>query len=156
MPSQIPFTHAAIILQASNFDENNAIKLLQETSKIPKRLDEEDMNYLHDRFNFARKWIENFAPEQYKFELQDKVHIKLTEKEKELFKELAELLKHGSFTEEELHSEFYNLCQEFEYEPKEFFKKAYLILINKERGPKLANFILAVGKERIVNLLEKI
>ncbi len=156
MLPQISFTHAALVLQASNLDEQKAINLLQEHNKIPKKLDKEDLNYLHDRFIFARKWLESFAPEQYKFQLQDKVHIKLTENEKEMFKELNKILQHGSFTEEELHSEFYNLCQEFDYDSKEFFKKAYLILINKEKGPKLASFILAIGKERVVRLLNKI
>ncbi len=158
MPPQISFTHASMVLQAAGFNEQYAIELLQETNKIPKKLDEEDKKYLKDRLNFARKWIDNFASEQYKFQLQDKVlqNVGLNEKEKELFNELSKILQHGSFTEEELHSEFYNLCNEFGYDAKEFFKKAYLILINKEKGPKLANFILSIGKDRVIKLLNQI
>ncbi|MBI2546345.1 lysine--tRNA ligase [Candidatus Woesearchaeota archaeon] len=155
LPPQVSFTHAALVLQSAGSEEK-AIEILKEQGKIPEKLDEEDKRYLHDRLSFARKWLDSFAPEQYKFQLQDKVHMHLADKEKELFRELKELLRHGSFTEEELHTEFYNLCQEFGYDAKEFFKKAYQLLINKERGPKLASFILAIGKDRVVRLLEQI
>jgi lysyl-tRNA synthetase class I len=40
-------------------------------------------------------------------------------------------------------------------EPKEFFRAAYLVLLNKERGTKLAPFLLAV-KEKAVKLLESV
>ena len=38
----------------------------------------------------------------------------------------------------------------------DFFKAAYNVLLNKDRGPKLAPFILALGKERVVELFEKV
>ena len=38
---------------------------------------------------------------------------------------------------------------------KDFFKAAYLVLLNKERGPKLAGFLLAV-KNKAVKLFDSI
>jgi lysyl-tRNA synthetase class 1 len=40
--------------------------------------------------------------------------------------------------------------------PGEFFKAAYLVLLNKERGPRLASFILTVGKKKVAELFGKV
>ena len=98
------------------------------------------------------------APEQYKFELQTKVPkgIKLTKEQKLVLKKVAEALFEKDFTEQSLHDEFYNLSKEAGLEPKEFFKAAYNVLIKKERGPKLANFILTIGKEKVAKMFDEI
>ena len=38
-------------------------------------------------------------------------------------------------------------------EPKEFFKLQYQVLVGKEMGPRLAGFLLTIGKERALDLL---
>ena len=37
----------------------------------------------------------------------------------------------------------------------DFFKAAYTVILNKERGPKLAGFIILIGKEKIIELLSQ-
>ena len=69
---------------------------------------------------------------------------------------LKERLEKNKFTEKKLFEEFYNICKEVDIKNTDFFKAAYRVLINKERGPKLANFILVLGKERVVGLLNKL
>jgi len=51
---------------------------------------------------------------------------------------------------------FYNTAKENGLEPKEFFRAAYLILVGKERGPKLAPFVLSLGKKKAASLFEQI
>ena len=50
--------------------------------------------------------------------------------------------------------DFYKIAENNNLNPKEIFKLMYKILINKEKGPKLSNFILTIGKERVINLLK--
>ena len=38
----------------------------------------------------------------------------------------------------------------------EFFDVAYRVIINKKKGPRLANLILTAGKENIIKLLRGI
>jgi lysyl-tRNA synthetase class 1 len=38
-------------------------------------------------------------------------------------------------------------------EPKAFFKLAYRVLIEKEMGPRLAGFLLTIGKNRALEIL---
>jgi lysyl-tRNA synthetase class 1 len=91
-----------------------------------------------------------------KFEVQDKVNIDLTEKQKQALVALKESLAVKDFNEDELFNEFYNICKAVGIEGKEFFKTAYNIIINKNKGPRLASLILAIGKEKIIKLLNQI
>jgi lysyl-tRNA synthetase class I len=38
-------------------------------------------------------------------------------------------------------------------EMKDFFKLSYQAIIGKDRGPKLANFIIEIGKDRVSTIL---
>jgi len=69
---------------------------------------------------------------------------------------VAKKLREKKYTEKSLFEEFYNICKEVNLEPKEFFKAAYKVLIGKEKGPRLAPFILVIGKEKVINLLKKV
>ena len=59
-----------------------------------------------------------------------------------------------TYTETALAELFYSIAQENDIETKVFFKLIYRILIGKEMGPRLAHFILTIGKEKILKLLD--
>lgn len=101
-------------------------------------------------------WLEKYAPEEMAFEVQDKIQTKLSGKGKEAMLELKKSLESKDFTEEELFNEFYTICQKIEIENKQFFNDAYMILINKSKGPRLAALILEIGKEKVLKLLNQL
>jgi lysyl-tRNA synthetase class I len=43
-----------------------------------------------------------------------------------------------------------------EFPIKDFFKISYNVLINKDKGPRLASFILEIGKQRVADLFKKV
>ena len=104
----------------------------------------------------VKNWIENYAGEDMKFEIQEKVNVELSDPEKQAMISLKESLSIKDYTEDELFNEFYNICRETGITNKDFFAIAYEILIGKSKGPRLASLILAVGKDKIIKLLEKI
>jgi lysyl-tRNA synthetase class 1 len=92
-----------------------------------------------------------------KFKVNDKVEAKLEEKEKNMLIDLKELLKTKSFKDDEaLFNEFYNVIKKNDANAKEFFKACYKALINKEKGPKLAPFIMEIGLDKVVSILESV
>ena len=109
-----------------------------------------------ERAEKVRAWIEKYAPEDFKFEVQDKVNFKLSKKQAQALKALKESLDVKDFTEDELFNEFYNICNAVGITNKEFFDGAYGTIIGKARGPRLASLILAIGKEKIIKLLGQI
>ncbi len=80
----------------------------------------------------------------------------MKKKQKESLNLLKKSLDKKRLNEQELFDEFYEICKKVEINNAEFFKGAYLALIGKERGPRLASFILAIGKEKVLRLLKEI
>lgn len=100
-------------------------------------------------------WLSKYAPEDIKFEVQNKIKIKLSEKEKVALKELKKSLK-KKLNEKELFNEFKNIAEKSNLEIKDFFKICYKVIINKERGPRLNALIIGIGKEKIIKLLNQV
>jgi len=115
------------------------------------------MVYLRDRLRFALKWVKEFAPEQYRFELQEKVpDVELSDAQKKGLKLIASAIKEKDWDEKELYNHIYEIAREGAgIEPKELFSAAYRVLLNKERGPRLAGFLIAV-KDKAIELFESV
>jgi len=160
MPIQISFSFAAIIIQVA-LDIDKAIDLLKKLGHIPKDVEKKDLKELIERIKFAQNWVNNFAPEQYVFKINDKVpedvKAKIENKQLEcLFKLKAYLKEHKKVDEKVLYDEFYNISRSVDVNPGEFFKAAYYVLIGKEKGPKLANFIVTIGQDKVIELIEQL
>ena len=82
--------------------------------------------------------------------------MKLDDNQKKALKKVAELLEKDFKDDKELHDDMYSIIQECNLEPGDFFKAAYLVLVNKEKGPRLAHFILTIGKDKVKNLFERV
>jgi lysyl-tRNA synthetase class 1 len=100
----------------------------------------------------------HYVPEDQKFQIQETVpkDLDLTDKQKEALARVVSALKKESFNEDSLYNEFYNICKDMELPPKDLFQAGYKVLLNKERGPKLATLILAIGVDKVIKLFEKI
>ncbi len=159
IPPQINLSHCAMLVQTFN-EKKLILNSLKKTGQIKGRLAKKEKEYILERMEFAKKWVSEFAPEEMRFKLHDKIPSqilqKLNAKQKESLISLTGILKNKDYTEQELFNEFYEICKKVEISNIEFFKGAYLTLIGKEKGPRLASFILAIGKEKVVKLLKEI
>jgi len=156
MPPQVPFIHAATLVQIFS-DEDEIIKNLKRTDHVYQDATEDEIAYVKDRLSFARKWVAEFAADQYKINMQDKLPegLDLTEQQKQALHTLAARMKQNDFTEQELYNEFYKITKdELGMNPQDFFKAAYLVLVKKERGPKLAPFLMTI-REKAIELFEQ-
>ncbi|MBI2107378.1 lysine--tRNA ligase [Candidatus Woesearchaeota archaeon] len=157
IPPQVNLLHAAMLVQTFD-DQNSMIVSLKKTGHIPQDVTKKELEYVTKRLEFAKKWVHEFAPETVKFELQSKVpsSLKLNEMEKKSLRILGEELAKKDYKEQELYNKIYDICKTVGIDNKDFFKGAYLALIGKEKGPKLAGFIVAVGRKRVASLLAQI
>lgn len=152
IPLQWSFRHLTTILQIHQLDINKTIGFYEKEIK-----NKEDKQRLHTRAVCAKNWLEKHAPEDFKFTVQKKPpKLKLAQKQKQAVQTLAQKLRERDWTDVELHNEFYIIAKNHQLQPQDFFKTVYQILINKERGPRLASFILQIGKQKVIELLEKI
>ncbi|MFQ5531265.1 MAG: lysine--tRNA ligase [Candidatus Nanoarchaeia archaeon] len=105
----------------------------------------------------VKNWLDKYASSDFKFEVQEKVRVKLSKKQKEALKELRIYLgKTKKINEKKLFNQFYSICESIDISNKEFFNGAYNVLINKDKGPRLASLITAIGKDKVIKLLKQI
>ena len=152
-PIELSFSHAAFIAQIFK-EEDDAVKALEKTGHYSK----EEHDIIFERIRKVKIWIKKYAPEEVKFEVQKHVpnDVKLTSEEKEALHAITDLLKEKDYDEKSLFNEFYEVSKKIGINPQDFFKAAYKVLLNKERGPKLAPFALALGKEKVAKLFEEV
>ena len=115
-----------------------------------------DKKRLKTRISCVKNWLEKYADEQFKFSIKEKkdedYFSKLSDKEKEAL-ELLKKAVEKSEDEEILSTAIFEIPKKLDMEMKIFFKLCYESIIGKEKGPKLANFILEIGKENILKIL---
>ena len=156
LPSQIPFDYAAMISQLVPKDKllEKAIQLFKSTGHLKNDYDEERIKKI---LNMAKNWSEKYGGDSYNIKLLDKpsadIVEKLSEKQKGALKILADYLKEER-TEEELYKRLFGIIKESGISSKEFFRAVYMVLLGKPWGPRLAPFILIIGRERIRKNLE--
>jgi lysyl-tRNA synthetase class 1 len=146
MPEQISLSDASMIIQAFNF---NMVKAL---AKIGRK-----DSYAKERLKSAEQWVREFAPEQYKFMVQEKIPEKakeLSDKEKEALHKLADIVE-KNFKAGALENAIYEFSKK-ELSPKEVFKASYIAMLGKEKGPRLAPMMLCLDKEFIVKRFKEV
>ena len=109
-----------------------------------------------ERVGYAATWVEKHSPGSA-LKLHDSVPVNirsaLSNKQAEALRDFARELEHAG-TEDEIKDVCFEITKKRGMKTKDFFTAAYMALIGKERGPRLAPFILAAGKERIIKLLK--
>ncbi len=151
-PIQPSFRHLTNFLLVHEFDEQKVYQDFEAEVKTP-----EDKRRLKNRISCVKNWLQKYAPEEMKFTIQDHPEKRtLTPEQHTAIKQIIQILQKKRYTDEELHLEFYNIIKGNNLPTMEFFKLMYQILIKKERGPKLAGFILTIGQNRAIKILEQV
>lgn len=159
-PVQVPFALIATLVQT--VPENKMLEVVKEKlSKFGyfKKLDGENERRLEERAQFAKKWVERFAPDELKIsfvEDADAVRDKIDKSLAPVFAEVADILEKKAWKEDELQKAMYAVVKEKGMRPPEFFRNAYLALVGRERGPRLASLILALGNDKVTKRFREV
>ncbi|MBF0198333.1 MAG: lysine--tRNA ligase [Planctomycetes bacterium] len=154
---QIPINLASTLLQVTLSTEK-AIDKLVEMGHIEAGLEEKQLDVIRARFALAKKWVDNFASEQFIFKLVSEGQgcTQLNSEQIAIAQAFCEFLEKQAkgLSSKELHNSIYDFARSIETEVKEVFLSAYMSLINKDRGPQLANFIMTIGVEQTIKLIK--
>lgn len=160
LPVQLNYSNAAMIVQT--FPDKTLMELAEILNARGwihrKTLSSYDKNRIEKRLALSKNWLDKYAPEDVKFTVQEIVpkDLNLSVKEKKALHLMVKALEDKKWNEKTLFEEFYNICKKIGIKNTDFFRAAYNVLLNKDRGPKLAPFILTLGKEKIIELFEKV
>ncbi len=162
IPTQIPFTYAAALVQIAG-DVKPAMEALLRTGHVPDSISAGEKKYIVERLAYAKRWVDEFAPDDYKFIVSKSVSKKTRAKIRNdevsallMFRD--KLLKRREYTESECMEQIKEVVNESGIAPRQFYRAAYLALLNKEHGPKLTSLIKMIGQKEtalILGSLEK-
>lgn len=147
----VAFAHAVFVSQVFA-ERKDLLEGLRKTGHYDKALEKE----LLARVEKAREWVEKYAPDEQKFVLQKELsEMVLTDGQREAIRSVVKFVREKNPKEQELFNYFYEVMKQHGLRQSEFFTPFYRILLGKERGPRLASFLLALG-DKALRLLERV
>ncbi|MDR1256188.1 MAG: lysine--tRNA ligase [Spirochaetaceae bacterium] len=150
MPYQVPFRHLCSLLQIADGNIDAVISGFGDVKP-------EQQAGLRARCVCAMNWIDGYAPEDFCFKLRGAgERAELDGAEAEAVRELrdsviAVIEKFGD--DKSCAQAIYDAASRCGIESKALFRAAYMALIGKEQGPRLASFLRGIGKERLLAIL---
>ncbi|MFZ8932528.1 MAG: lysine--tRNA ligase [Bacteriovoracaceae bacterium] len=160
MPFQPAFRHLCNLLQINEGDIEKTKANYADQIK-----NERDERRFQERANCALFWINNYAPEDFKFTVNKNApQLSLKDYQKHFLLDLRSFVE-SDFEkvndDKSLNDKLYEIMNPYreqndELKPGDFFVPVYNLLISKEKGPKLAGFMQSIGKDKILNLLNQV
>jgi lysyl-tRNA synthetase class 1 len=150
MPFQPGFRHITTILQLNLFDEAKTYDYFKSGVKTSF-----DDVRLKTRISCAKHWLLNYAPDQFVFRVQDRASdsaLRMPVLHKSALREFSDLLFDG-MSENEIGEVFKKVAESNNIPFVDLFRSSYLLLLGKERGPKLFQLIENVGVQKFKSLV---
>ncbi len=133
------FSFVAFLIQVPSVNVEKAIEKYKGSA-----LTQEEKQELKERTEYARLWLEKFADENSKISIAKHADWNgVSESAKKALDEFAECL---GLSESEQAEKIKAICLAQGISVQEFYKSAYKIFINREKGPKLIPFLNALDK----------
>jgi len=163
LPVRLPYRFAVIMVQLTPLLGEDKVlgKSLTILKKLygKEKLKPEEVLAVKERLKMAEYWVENYAPNELKIRLTEKVSgeikEKLSGKQKEALKIFLEKFEEKDWDEESLQFEVFEIGKSLGIGPK-IFEAFYLIFLGKRFGPRLAPFLLSLEKGFVVQRLKEV
>lgn len=142
-----------------NFIQIPNVDILKKFAEIKKTdLTNKEEEILNERIEYAKIWINNYAPEKYKMQMTNSASAlteTLSEQQKNYLSKVIDLIDKNS-DPEQLQLDLYNLSKELKIDAKKAFAAIYIVMIGKQFGPKAGWFLLSYKKEEVINRLKEV
>jgi lysyl-tRNA synthetase class 1 len=139
----VPFKHLVVVAQAARFDEERTLAILRRTG-----YPDVSREAVAGRMAYARRWLDSFAPEDLRFEVQPELPREsstLSAEQRRFLGRLAESLRE-EMDGQRIHELIWELAGDFgETRPADLFKAIYLVVLGKARGPRAGSFLTVLG-----------
>jgi lysyl-tRNA synthetase, class I len=149
-PWQMRFRELAFIVQMAHLNLEKEAEAVKGSELTP-----DDKAALAVRAEYAKFWLQAYAPAEFKYELQKELpSVALTDEQKKALAALAEYVKENR-TGEELHARLHALKTEVPIQPAELFKAIYRVFLNRDSGPKAGWFLAGLPRDFVVTRLSE-
>lgn len=122
------------------------------------KLDDSEIGVLEERIKYAKIWIENYAPDEYRFDLKDIKSIDtkmLSEEQKNYLNKIPEIYNKGD-NAQSLQISLYELAKQLNIPTKDAFAAIYISFIGKSHGPRAGMLLTKFGREKVIERIGQI
>jgi len=116
------------------------------------KIDDSEMGIIEERVKYAKVWLENYAPDEYRFEMTKEIPEvvkKLSGEQKKYLKGIVKIFNEEE-TPESLQISLYELLKKLEISAKDAFAAIYISFIGKSHGPRAGMLLSKFGREKVV------
>ncbi len=149
------FSQVAYLVQMPHVDIEKEIEKLENVI-----LTNDDREELELRKKYAKIWLDTYAPEDYKFEVQETIPARVSEFTPEQKAALGKVLEYVKSKEtldgQELHTNLHEIRKTSGLEAKQFFAPLYISFLNKDNGPKAGWFFSVLDKKFLEKRLSEV
>ena len=148
---EMRFREVAFIVQMAHLSLNEEAARAKGTA-----LTEEEIQKLEERARYAKFWLATYAPEEFKYELQEELpEVELSEVQKKALAVLAEYLEADERSGEDIHARLHEMKTEVPIQPKDLFQALYRIFLNRDSGPKAGWFLAGLPRDFVIKRLNE-
>ncbi|MGC9553801.1 MAG: lysine--tRNA ligase [Thermoplasmatota archaeon] len=152
MSAQVPYRHLVTIVQIAR-DWDQVKEILRRNGEIGE-LSAYEEGKLRERVDKVSHWLDRFAPESVKFEVQDSLPgIEISGEMRAFFVSLAAALGEQPWDAEAIHQTIHAVAQEQGMPAGRAFRYLYMIVLGQTKGPRAGYFIHSLGREFMLERL---
>jgi lysyl-tRNA synthetase class 1 len=145
------FRDVANYLQLPNIDLQKKFEEVKGSALTP-----EEVQLLKEREQYARVWIGQYAPSQYKMQMSEQIPAEvasLSALQKKYLEHVVPFIE-KDLTAADLQLALYNEAKHEGIDTKVAFAAIYTIFLGKTHGPRAAWFLLQYPKEKVIERLK--
>jgi lysyl-tRNA synthetase class 1 len=152
--SNVPFSHLVASYQSALKDAHKTLDIIKRTEHNQTVEQQEDV--IKKELAFIDQWLQNWAPEEVKFELVNSLDLeKFSDEEKQYLLALSKKIEQApeNADGEWFHKAIYDLKESMNLQPPQVFKPLYRALIGKEAGPRAGWFLNILPRDWLIKRL---
>jgi lysyl-tRNA synthetase class 1 len=166
LPFRPPYRFLVNAYQIAGNDLEKIFGILKRNSQLTpsfqdkefKDLTENEIAQYQERVDNVKNWLETYAPNFVKFQVQKNSIPKLPLPDEQIafLKDLADMMEEKEFTRaEDLHDEMYKILEKHELKPQKGFQAIYKMILGRKQGPRAASFLLTLDKDFVIKRLRQ-
>jgi lysyl-tRNA synthetase class 1 len=145
--ARVPFNHLVTAYQTARQDPQEVLEILKRTGW---KQTAEDKDVIERELKFVKNWLEKYAPEEVKFQVQDQLpDAPLTDGQRSFLALLATKIvdTKGGVDGQAMHEMIYAAKDQADIKPQEAFQAIYRVVLGKDSGPKAGWFLASLDSK---------
>jgi len=146
------FSNVAYLVQMPHLDLKTEIEKLESVT-----LSNHDISELSERAECAKRWLRDYAPEDYQFSIQNilpEAAKHFSDLQRSALSEVKKFIEGAEKVDgQTFHTTLHDIKTRLNISPKDFFSAIYLSILGKESGPKAGWFLSVLDREFLIKRL---